>query len=131
MDVLGGNVNKVYAKATWAEVAKTFPCYDELIETDSVNICAGVFYKQKGINFYTDRHYIEIAESFSGKMTPQFLGAARSSLFATLGYPKIKDVSWDAFQTEYGTLILYYNKAGKVNKIQISSKTTENIKLCE
>lgn len=131
VDVLGGNVNKVYAKDTWGEVSKIFPCYDEIIERDSTGICGGVFYKQKGINFFTDRDYIEITENFKGKMTPQLLGAARSSLFSMLGYPKIKDVSWDAFQTEYGTLILYYNNAAKVNKIQMSSKTTETIKLCE
>jgi len=59
------------------------------------------------------------------------MGASRSSLFNWLGFPKIKDVSWDAFQTKYGILILYYNKAGKVNKLQLSSKSTDTIKLCE
>ncbi|MEZ5029532.1 MAG: hypothetical protein R2765_12205 [Ferruginibacter sp.] len=63
-------------------------------------------------------------------MVPHLLGVNRNSLFATLGYPKIKDVTRDAFQTEYGTLILYYDKAGKINKIQISSKSTDTIKLC-
>ena len=130
VDVLDGNVNKIYPKSTWAEVKTKFPCYSQLIESDSASVCAGVFYTEKGIYFYTDRDYIEIRENFKGKMFPSLLGASRSSLFATLGYPKIKDVHWDAFQTEYGTLILYYNKAGKINKIQISSKTTDVIKLC-
>ncbi|MGB4845943.1 MAG: hypothetical protein WBP16_15865 [Ferruginibacter sp.] len=131
VDVLDGNVNKVYPKSTWAEVTGTFPCYTELIENDSASVCGGVFYKDKGIYFFTDRDYIEIRENYKGKMTPQLLGAARGNLFSTLGYPKIKDIGWDAFQTEYGTLILYYNKAGKINKIQISSKTTDVLKLCE
>lgn len=131
VDVLDGNVNKLYAKSTWGEIAGVFPCYTQLVEKDSASVCAGVFYTDKGIYFYTDRDYIEIRENFKGKMVPQLLGASRNSLFTTLGHPKIKDVSWDAFQTEYGTLILYYNKAGKINKIQISSKTTDAIKLCE
>ncbi|HQW83058.1 MAG TPA: hypothetical protein PK987_01280 [Ferruginibacter sp.] len=131
VDVLDGNVNKLYAKSTWAEVTNLFPCYTKLIEKDSATVCAGVFYPDKGIYFFTDRDYIEIKDNFKGKMTPHLLGANRSSLFATLGYPKIKDLHWDAFQTEYGTLILYYNTAGKINKIQISSKTTDTIKLCE
>jgi hypothetical protein len=58
------------------------------------------------------------------------MGTVRGSLFRTLGHPKIKDVTWDAFQTEYGTLILYYNKANKVNRIQFSSKPTDYIQLC-
>jgi hypothetical protein len=59
------------------------------------------------------------------------MGASRSTLFNIFGHPKIKDTGWDAFQMGYGTLILYYNKAGKINKIQISSRTTDVIKLCE
>lgn len=130
VDVLDGNVNKLYAKSTWGEIATLFPCFKQLLEKDSASVCAGVFYPDKGIYFYTDRDYIEIHDNFKGKMVPHLLGASRNSLFATLGYPKIKDVTWDAFQTEYGTLILYYDKANKINKIQISSKTTDTIKLC-
>jgi hypothetical protein len=59
------------------------------------------------------------------------MGASRTSLFKWLGNPKIKDVNWDAYTTQYGILILYYTKAGKVNKIQFSTKSTETINLCE
>jgi hypothetical protein len=59
------------------------------------------------------------------------MGVSRNNLFKILGYPKMKDVSWDAFQTKYGILILHYNKANKINKLQLSSKTTDTIKLCE
>jgi hypothetical protein len=59
------------------------------------------------------------------------MGAGRGSLFKVLGYPKMKDISWDAFQTKFGILILYYNKANKINKLQISYKNTDTIKLCE
>ncbi len=52
-------------------------------------------------------------------------------LFKWLGHAKIKDVNWDAFETAYGILILYYDKAGKVNKIQFSNQSAETIKLCQ
>ena len=129
-DVLGGNVNKVYPKSTSGEIKKAFPCFAE-IKADSTGQCAVIFFADKGLYFYPDRNYIEIRENFKGKLTPALIGASRSSLFKTLGFPKIKDINWDAFQTEYGTLVLYYNKAGKINKLQISSKSTETMKLCE
>ena len=59
------------------------------------------------------------------------MGANRKSLFKLLGNPIVKDINWDAFRTAYGILVLYYNKAGKINKMQISNKSTETIKLCE
>ena len=131
VDVLGGSVNKLSPKSNWAEVKNIFPCYSNLVEKESAAVCAGVFFADKGIDFYTDRHYIEIHENFKGEMTPPLMGVSRSSLFSILGYPKLKDIAWDAFQTQYGTLIVYYNKAGKINKIQISTKSTDTIKLCE
>ncbi|MEP7164331.1 MAG: hypothetical protein ABI741_06540 [Ferruginibacter sp.] len=133
VDVLAGNVNKVSSpKSTLGEVKKAFPCPAEIVEeTVSATKCAGVFFKDLGIYFYTDRNYIEIAENFKGKLTPALMGADRSSLFKLLGYPKLKDISWEAFSTEYGTLVVYYDKAGKINKLQISNKNTESLKLCE
>jgi hypothetical protein len=131
VNILDGNVNKLYALSTINDIRTALPCFTEVVEKDSTGKCIGVFYRDRDIYFYTDRHYIEIGEKFKGKMTPALLGASRSSLFNILGLPKIKDISWDAFQTEYGTLILYYNKAAKIIKIQISSKTTDAIRLCE
>ena len=72
----------------------------------------------------------EITDVYKGKMEPAVMGAQRGSLFKFLGNPSIKDDTWDAFITRYGTLILYYNTAGKVNKIQMSSKSADYIKLC-
>ncbi|MBL7748959.1 MAG: hypothetical protein JNM19_16085, partial [Chitinophagaceae bacterium] len=48
-----------------------------------------------------------------------------------LGHPKIKDVNWDAFQTAYGILVVYYNKSSKVNKLVMTTKGTETLRLCE
>ncbi|HEX2683961.1 MAG TPA: hypothetical protein VHL77_08505 [Ferruginibacter sp.] len=131
VDVMSGTVNDLYPKSAIGEIQETLPCYSETIIHDSASVCGGVFYNDKGVLFYTDRRYIEINEKFKGKVTPALMGASRTALFSILGHPKIKDANWDAFQMGYGTLILYYNKAGKINKIQMSTRTTETIKLCE
>ncbi len=130
-DVMAGTVNDLYPKSAIGEIQTTLPCFTEIILRDSTSRCAGVFYTDRDIIFYTERRYIEIGEKFRGKLSPPLMGANRSSLFNLLGYPKLKDTNWDAFQMGYGTLIFYYNKAGKINKILISSKTTDTIKLCE
>ena len=107
-----------------------FPCFSEKVETDPTQ-CTRVVYKDKGITFFPGRNYIEIRENFKGTMNPAIMGASRGSLFRTLGNPQMKDANWEAFQTQYGTLVLYYNKAGKINKIQMSSRGPETMKLCE
>jgi hypothetical protein len=131
VDVLAGSVNDLVPKSAIVEVQTKFPCFSQIIEKDSVTICAGIFYPDKSINFYTGRQYIEIGEKFKGKLTPALMGASRTSLFSILGHPKLKDAAWDAFQMGYGTLILYYNAAGKINKIQMCGKSTDAIKLCQ
>ncbi len=130
VDVLGGNVNKLFPKTTLAEVKKAFSCYTDIVESDSAQ-CTSISYADKGLYFYPGRNYIEIRDNFKGTLKPALMGATRASLFSLLGHPKMKDVSWDAFQTEYGTLVLYYNTSGKINKMQMSSRTTETMKLCE
>jgi hypothetical protein len=132
VDVLEGILNNaVTTKSTLGQVKNFFPCFTEIVEVPTATKCSGIFYADKGISFYNDRGYIEIQENFKGKLIPPLMGVARGSLFKTLGYPKMKDVSWDAFQTKFGILILYYNKANKINKLQISYKNTDSIKLCE
>lgn len=131
VDVMDGNVNELYPRSAIEEIKTRFPCATEVVEQSTNSACAGVFFKDKGIFFYTERNYIEINEQFKGKLTPALMGTSRSGLFRLLGTPKLKDANWDAFQMGYGTLVLYYNKAGKINKLQISSKNTEALKLCE
>ena len=130
-DVLEGTVNEMHTYSTFGEIEKKFPCYSTATEETNGSTCGGVFYKDKDIYFFTEKDYIEIGEHFKGQLSLPLLGASRSSLFKWLGNPSIKDIKWDAFQTKYGILILYYNKAGKINKLQISSKSTEALKLCE
>jgi hypothetical protein len=130
VDVLDGRVNELTPRSTIGEIKGKFPCFTSIEEAGSA--CgSSVFYKDKDIYFFQSRNYIEIKEKFKGKLSVPLIGAARTGLFKWLGHPKIKDVNWDAFLTSYGTLIVYYSKAGKVNKIQLSTESTETIKLCE
>ena len=132
IDVLEGSVNNdLNTKSTIAEVKTTFPCFTTAIDENGGKGCGGVFYKDKAISFITERGYIEIESQFKGKLSLPLFGANRNALFKWLGYAKMKDTNWDAFQTKYGILILYYNKAGKVNKLQMSRYDTDSIRLCE
>lgn len=132
VDLLKGRVNDLEPSSTPGQIKKLFPCFTSAEDEGAAARCGGsVFYKDKDIYFYTGRDYIEIGEKFKGNLSLPLMGANRSGLFKWLGHPKIKDVTWDAFQTAYGTLILYYNKASKVNKLQFSTKSTEEIRLCE
>src|SRR5437762_12584915 len=132
VDILDGKVNGMLPDFTIGQIKEKLPCFtSEEPENSSSKCGGGVFYKDKDIYFYTGRDYVEIREKFKGKLSIPLLGASRNSLFKWLGHPKIKDVNWDAFTTQYGILILYYTKAGKVNKIQFSTKSTDTINLCE
>lgn len=129
IDILSGTVNKVILpNSTVGQIRFNIPCFEE---KDSSTCGAGVFYKDKDVYFHTDRDYIEIGPSFKGELSIPLLGASRNGLFKWLGSPQIKDVNWDAFQTAYGILILYYDKEAKVNKIQFSTQTANTIRLCE
>jgi hypothetical protein len=133
IDILDGKINSdLFANSTINEIKGKLPCYTSMEEENASSKCGGgVFYKDKDIYFYTGRDYVEIGEKFKGKLSLPLMGAARNSLFKKLGIPKIKDVNWDAYQTAYGTLILYFNKAGKVNKLQFSTRSSEALTLCE
>ena len=132
VDILDGTVNTILVPtSTVGQVKLNLPCYTSADEEGTAAKCgAGVFYKDKDIYFYTSRYYIEIGPNFKGKLSIPLLGAPRNGLFKWLGTPEIKDVKWDAFKTAYGILILYYNDAGKVNKIQFSNQSAATIKLC-
>ena len=131
VDLLEGNINGlVEPDFSSAEIKKVFPCTSSE-DAETATCGAKLNYADKGIYFFTTRAYIEIRENFKGKLSLPLMGAARSSLFKWLGYPKIKDISWDAFTTKYGILILHYNKSSKVNLIQFSKKGTESLSLCE
>ena len=133
IDILDGIVNQnILPTSTVGQIKLNLPCFSSFEEEGTSAKCgAGVFYKDKDIYFYTTRDYIEIGPAFKGKLSVPLMRISRNNLFKLLGSPKIKDVNWDAFQTSYGILILYYDKASKVNKIQFSTQSANSIKLCE
>lgn len=132
IDILDGKVNELRSTATVGQIKEKLPCFTQAeVEGTTAKCGGGVFYKDRDIYFYTARDYVEIGPKFKGKLTIPLMGAGRGNLFKWLGHPKIKDTNWDAFTTAYGILILYYNKAGKVNKIQFSTRSAETIQLCE
>ncbi|MGB8195211.1 MAG: hypothetical protein WCF67_24960 [Chitinophagaceae bacterium] len=114
------------------DVRNKFPCFSQTEdESNSAKCGGGVFYKDKDISFYTARDYVEIGPKFKGKLSIPLFGTKRNSLFRTLGNPKLKDANWDAYQTNYGLLILYYDAAGKVKLVKFSTQSAETIQLCE
>lgn len=133
IDVLGGTVNKkILPNSTVGQIKFNIPCFTSFADDSTTAGCGGnVMYKDKDVYFYTSRDYIEIGPAFKGTLSIPLMGAARNSLFKWLGAPQIKDKSWEAFQTQYGILILYYDKAEKVNKIQLSTQTANTIRLCQ
>jgi len=132
VDILDGIVNGNRANVDIEELKKNLPCFTSTEEENSTSKCGGgVFYKDRDIYFYTGRDYVQIGEKFKGKMSIPLIGSKRGSLFSKLGQPKIKDTNWDAYQTQYGTLVLYYNSAGKVNKIQFSTKPSDSMSPCD
>jgi len=132
IDILDGKVNGLKPNARFDEIKEKLPCFTASEPEGTKAACgASFFYADKGIYFYTDRDYIEIREKFQGKFTTPVMGLPRSNLFKILGNPRLKDENWDAYQMAYGTLVLHYNKAGKVNLVQFSTKGTELLSLCE
>jgi hypothetical protein len=130
VDILDGKVNGLKPNVVIGEIKNKFPCFTS-VTNDSAKCGEGVYYKDKGISFYTTRDYVEITEGFKGKLSVPLLGAPRNSLFKILGNAKIKDDTWEAYQTNYGTLVLHFNKANKVNLIQFSTYGADRLSLCE
>ncbi|MEI2750531.1 MAG: hypothetical protein V9E88_17460 [Ferruginibacter sp.] len=87
------------------------------------------FLKIRASAFYTYRDYIEITEGFKGTLSLPLLGAERNSLYKWLGLPKMKDNAWEAYQVRHGILVVYFDNNGKINKLQISSKTAETLQV--
>lgn len=132
VDILYGYVNQsITPTANVDQIKSKLPCFSGF-ETDIRSKCGStVSYKNQDIYFFVSRNYIEIGPHFKGKLSVPLMGASRGNLFKTLGDPQIKQAAWDAFKTAYGILILYYDQDNKINKIQLSTKSTSTIQLCE
>jgi len=133
VDVLNGIINhSILPSSTVGEIKLHLPCFTSFEDESATAKCGGgVSYKKDDVYFFTSRDYVEIGPAFTGKLSLPLMGASRNNLFHWLGAPQIKEAHWEAFQTSYGILILYYDTADKINKIQFSSKTAQTIQLCE
>jgi hypothetical protein len=135
VDILNGTVNELKPNNTPDEIKTKFPCFSSAVEETADAKCGGgIFFKDKDIYFYTKRDYIEIGPKFTGRLSLPLIGSRRNSMFKSLGNPKMKDDLWDAYEMQYGTLVLHYDvagAAGKVKLIQFSTLGTDNLNLCE
>ena len=135
VDVLNGTVNGIKPNNTPNEIKEKFPCFTSSEDESNTAKCGGgIYFKDKDISFYTRRDYVEIGPKFAGKTSIPLLGTKRNSLFTKLGNPKIKDDLWDAYETQYGTLVLHYDVAGAAGKVkffQFSTLSTDELNLCE
>jgi hypothetical protein len=135
IDILNGTVNDIKPNNTPGQIKDEFPCFTSAVdETPDAKCGGGIYFKDKDISFYTKRDYIEVGPKFIGKTSIPLLGTKRGSLFSKLGNPKIKDDLWDAYEMQYGTLVLHYDVAGAAGKVkffQFSTLTTDELNLCE
>jgi hypothetical protein len=132
VDILDGKINGLKASAMIYDIKNKFPCFTSTEdESNSAKCGGGVYYKDRDVSFYTARDYVEIGPKFKGKLSIPLFGTRRGGLFKTLGNPAMKDANWDAYQTSYGLLILYYDAASKVKLIRFSTQGTGTIQLCE
>ena len=135
VDVLDGTVNGLKPSHTQNEIKEKFPCFTSAEEESNEAKCGGgIYFKDKDIFFYTKRKYIEVGPKFIGKTSILLLGTKRGTLFKTLGNPKIKDDTWEAYDMQYGTLVLHFDvagAAGKVKYFQFSTLGSDGLSLCE
>jgi hypothetical protein len=130
IDILDGKINGVQPNYTMDQIKSKLPCFTG--EESETSKCGGtIFYKDKDISFFTGRDYVEVGPNFKGKLSLPLMGGKRGTFFKLIGNPALKDTDWDAFETQYGCLILYYNKASKVRMIRFSTRTIGDINLCE
>jgi len=132
VEVYKGWINEVMPSADPERIKSKIPCFTSFEAEGNESKCGGaIYYADKGLTGYIQRDYFLIDEKFKGKMSMPLMGAKQAALFTLLGNPKIKDANWEAYQMSYGTLIIYYNAKKLVNKIIMSTKTTDIIQLCE
>lgn len=131
IDILDGTVSKMFPQSPFGDIVNRLPCYTEAVDELNTGGCGGVYFKDKGVFFHTYRDYIEIKENYIGTISMPLMGSDRTLLFKWLGIPAKKDIRWESYQMRYGSLILFFNEAGKVKSIIITSKNAESLNLCD
>lgn len=131
VDIYKGWINEVKPNSDPEQIKANLPCYTLFENESNENKCGGgIYYADKDFKFFIQRDYLVIGEKFKGKLSIPLLGAKQDDLFPWLGNPKLKDANWEAYQMSYGILIVYYNAKKLVNKIIISTKSVDEIDLC-
>nr|WP_294906054.1 hypothetical protein [uncultured Lacibacter sp.] len=131
VDVHKGWINETKPNADPEQIKARLPCFTSAEKEGNTATCGGgVFLDNKGVRYYTLRDYIVITDKFKGKFTVPVLGVKKAAMFPRFGNPKLKDANWEAYTMAYGIMIVYYNTASVVNKVIISTKTTDDISLC-
>lgn len=132
VDILDGKVNRARPDFTPDRIRLELPCATSSFMESDTSMCDGrIIYADKHLTFFTQKDYVEIREAYSGKWTIPVMGAAKGSLFNYLGNPKVKQEKFEAYATAYGTLVLYYNDAGKVRLVRMSTNTHEFASFCD
>lgn len=131
VDVYKGWINEAKPNADPEQIKAKLPCFTSSEKEGNESGCGGgVYYDDKGICFYIQRDYVVITDAFKGKFTVPVLGAKSDDLFVRFGNPKLKDANWEAYQMAFGIMIVYYNSKGVINKVVLSTKSTDEIDLC-
>src|SRR5690349_10172645 len=105
VDILDGKVNGIRPDFTPERIKALIPCFTSSTgEGDTSKCGTTVFYKDRDLYFYTGRDYVQIGPNFKGKLSLPLMGAQRKTLFNWFGLPKLKDDTWEAYQTAYGCL---------------------------
>jgi hypothetical protein len=131
VDVHKGSINDAKPDADPERIKVMLPCFTSFEKEGNTSTCGGgVYYDDKGLRFYVQRDYFVVTDKFKGKFTAPVLGLKKGGLFSRFGNPKMKDGNWEAYQMAYGIMIVYYNAKDVVNKVIISTKTTDDINLC-
>jgi hypothetical protein len=131
VDVYKGWINEAKPNADPEQIKAKLPCFTSFDKEGNESGCGGgVYYDDKGICFYVQRDYVVITDAFKGKFTVPVLGTKSDDLFVRFGNPKMKDANWEAYQMAFGIMIVYYNSKGVINKVVLSTKSTDDIDLC-
>ena len=126
-----GTVSKIHPQSPHGDIKNRLPCFTDAVDELTSGGCGGVFFKDKGIYFYTYRDYIDIKSNFVGTMSIPLMGTDRKSIFQWLGNAYLKDINWEVYQMRYGCLVLFFDINGKVNRVIISSNSGSTLRLCE
>lgn len=130
-DIHKGWINEARPNADPEQIKVKLPCFTSFEKEGNESKCGGgIYFADKDFKYLVQRDYIVIGEKFKGKLTLPLMGAKQDALFGWFGNPKLKDANWEAYQMQYGTLIVYFNSKKLVNKIIMSTKSTDEIQLC-